>query len=160
MAYLKGFMGLFGVIVGSLLTFWIKTFSDNKADERKLNGLLYFLLQLRYFLSIQQKTWEDTISKKVEEIKAKIPHTSTQVEDEKLKDIINTIKIVTENNEKDISKIEYFENNIEAKFIELAEIAPIMAYEISRYSGSKWSSDSGLKWATNSGRKWATWRLI
>lgn len=131
MAYLKEFMGLFGVIIGSLLTFWVKTFSDNKVDKRKLNGLLYFLLQLRYFLSLQQKAWEDAITKKVDEIKTKIPQVRTPETDNKIMDILKHASSVANVHSKDSVSIEYFENNIEAKLLELAEIDPILAYEIS-----------------------------
>jgi hypothetical protein len=135
MEWIKTLLPLIGVGLGWFLSERGKIFADKRQDKRKLKKLLFFLLELRFHFA-RELSMELDIDKYIGVIKNKVAdklgldknNTALDVGVNALKPFIEQMisKIKTQNN-----KFEYLAENIDKILIELAEIYPILAYELS-----------------------------
>ena len=135
MEWIKILFPLVGVLIGWLLAESGKIFSDKRQDKRKLKSLLFYLLEFRYYFA-KELSFELSIDMLINLIKFKLAErigvnendSELNVEFETWKPII--IDLINKSKEKN-DKFEYLELNIDKKLIELSEIFPILAYELS-----------------------------
>ena len=134
MEELKAILPLIGVIVGWLLSEGGKILADRKQDKRRIKKMLYFLLELRFHFS-REFLFEMQFDKFLKLL-------SKRLIDEKLMDskgynnkdfayIKNVIKELNQKNFLQDSKITFLLENIDKIIVELAEVLPILAYELS-----------------------------
>lgn len=135
MDLIKTLLPIFGVVIGWLLSESGKIITDKRQDSKKLKKLLYFLLELRHYLTIEFSREESFI--KYIELLLLILNNDKQKynisEEINLKNhdfnsiyeqIFNSI-----DNNKD--KLIFLEENIDKTVLELSEFLPIIAYELS-----------------------------
>ncbi len=135
MEWIKITLPLIGVLIGWLLSESGKIFADKRQDKRKLKKLLYFLLELRYHFT-KELSYEINLDKLINIMKNKLADKiGIDKNDPELNYEINKWKPFLENLVAKIktqdSTFEYLSENIDKILIELAEIFPILAYELS-----------------------------
>ncbi len=135
MEWIKTILPLFGVALGWVLSERGKIFADKKQDKRKLKKLLFFLLELRYHFARELSNDLD-LDKYIKILQSKMalklgidktdPDLNLGLTEWKpfLEQMI--LKTKTQEN-----KFEYLAENIDKILIELAEIFPILAHELS-----------------------------
>jgi vacuolar-type H+-ATPase subunit H len=135
MEWIKTILPLIGVLLGWLLAESGKIFTDKRQDKRKLKKLLFFLLELRYHFA-KELSMELDLDKYLIVMKNKLadklgidksdPEFNIGLDAWKpfLKNLISKTKLNDD-------KFEYLAKNIDGILIELAEIFPIIAYELS-----------------------------
>jgi hypothetical protein len=135
MEWIKTILPLIGVVLGWLLSESGKIFADKKQDKRKLKKLLFFLLELRYHFA-KELSNEIDLGKYINILKGKMA--GKFVIDKNDLDFnlgINAWKPLLEQllskNKTQDDKFKYLAENIDKILIELAEIFPILAYELS-----------------------------
>jgi hypothetical protein len=134
MEWIKAILPLIGVAIGWLLSESGKILNDKRQDKRKLKKLLFFLLELRYHFARELSTELD-LDKYFNILKIKMADKfGIDKNDPELNLGLNTFKpfleqLISKNNVQD-DKFEYLEENIDKILIELAEIFPILAYEL------------------------------
>ncbi len=134
MEWIKIILPLIGVALGWLLAESGKIFTDKRQDKRKLKKLLFFLLELRHHFA-KELSIEIGLDKYLETMKSKL---ATKLGVDKNDSEFNLgidawkpilqqllIKTMKQNN-----KFEYLSENIDKIFIDLAEIFPILAYDL------------------------------
>ena len=135
MEWIKTILPLIGVLVGWLLAESGKIFTDKRQDKRKLKKLLFFLLELRYHFA-KELSIELDLDKYLIIIKDKLASKfGIDKEDDEFnlgldawKPFIKNLISKTKLND---DKFEFLAKNIDGILIELAEIFPIIAYELS-----------------------------
>jgi len=135
MEWIKTILPLIGVGLGWFLSERGKIFADKRQDKRKLKKLLFFLLELRFHFA-RELSMELDIDKYIGVLKNKLADkfgldrndTDLDVGVNAWKPFIEQMisKTKTQDN-----KFEYLAENIDKILIELAEIYPILAYELS-----------------------------
>jgi hypothetical protein len=135
MEEIKVFLPLIGVVIGFLLSEGGKIFSSKRQDKRKLKKLLYYMLELRYHFA-----WEIFFEAEIDKywivLKYKIAQRSGVAQnDPEFTEVITSYKptfvgLISKMNKHD-DKINSLSQNIDEVVTELAEIFPVMAYEIS-----------------------------
>lgn len=135
MEWIKTILPLIGVSLGWLLSESGKIFADKRQDKRKLKKLLFFLLELRYHFA-NELSFELGFDKFLVKLKNKMAEKfEVDKNDPDLNSIFDSwkptleqviFKLKTQNN-----KSEYLTENIDKVIIELAEIFPILSYELS-----------------------------
>ncbi len=135
MDWIKTILPLFGVIIGWLLSESGKIFSDKRQDKRKLRKLLFFLLELRFHFT-KELTIELEMNKYIEILKNKLAaRLGIDKNHPELNIDVNAWRPfweqITSRNKTHDDKFEYLGENIDKILIELAEIYPILAYELS-----------------------------
>lgn len=126
---------LAGVFIGWLLSLGTKLFEFNIQDKRKLNKLLFYLLELRFHF---QRAYRNSIKldNVIESLVNRI------VEKYNLQSVKNDIKKMLEERLDEIEEgvnnsipshtiPDYLMENIDDMLIDLAEAFPILAYELS-----------------------------
>lgn len=134
MEWIKTILPLIGVALGWLLAESGKIFADKRQDKRKLKKLLFFLLELRYHFT-KELSIELGLDKYIESMKNKMADRfGMDKNDSELNVGVNSWKPFLEQlltKSKDQSdKYEYLSENIDKVLIDLAEIFPILAYEL------------------------------
>jgi len=134
MEWIKTILPLIGVALGWLLSEGGKIFADKRQDKRKLKKLLFFLLELRYHFG-RELSIELGLDKYLETLKSKMaekfgvdkndPEFSLGVDN--WKPFLEQLLTKTKNQD---NKFEYLSENIDKVLIDLAEIFPILAYEL------------------------------
>lgn len=130
MTWIDKILPILTLILGFSLSEFGKYFTDRKNDRKKFKNLLFNLLELRWLLR-QEITLNSKISQYVERTKVILikEFGPESVEgEEHFKSII--VKILKDSIVQQ-GKIAEIENNIDATIIELSEIYPIFAYELS-----------------------------
>lgn len=134
MEWIKTILPLIGVALGWLLSESGKIFADKRQDKRKLKKLLFFLLELRYHFS-KELTIELGLDKYIETLKNKLADKfGVDKNDPELNLGVNSWKpfleqLLTKSKDQN-NKFEYLSENIDKVLIDLAEIFPILAYEL------------------------------
>jgi hypothetical protein len=134
MEWIKAILPLIGVAIGWLLSESGKALSDKRQDKRKLKKLLFFLLELRFHFSRELST-ELYLDKYFNILKNKMVNKfGIDKNDSEFNLGLNSLKpileqLISKNNVLD-DKFEYLEENIDKILIDLAEIFPILAYEL------------------------------
>ena len=135
MEWIRALLPLVGVLIGWLLSESGKIFSDKRQDKRKLKKLLFFLLELRFHFA-RELSFELDISKYLTIMKSKLaekfgidkndPELNVGMDAWKpfLLEILSKTKMPD-------NKFEYLSDNIDKILVELAEIFPILAHELS-----------------------------
>lgn len=124
------FLPILGVAIGWGLSEFSKSILDRKNDKRKFKKLLFNLLELRWLLKREVNLIQD-ISVYLEKLKSKLEIEFGKESNGELdffKPIITEIlkeKIV------DPVKIKLMESNLDITILELSEIYPVFAYELS-----------------------------
>jgi hypothetical protein len=134
MEWIKAILPLIGVALGWLLAERGKIFTDKRQDKRKLKKLLFFLLELRYHFA-KELSIELGLDKYIDTMKNKIANKlkvdrndpELNLEIDAWKPILQQLLIKTK---KQDNKFEYLSENIDKVLIDLAEIFPILAYEL------------------------------
>lgn len=134
MEWIKTILPLIGVALGWLLSESGKIFADKRQDKRKLKKLLFFLLELRYHFT-KELSIELGLDKYIDTLKNKLADKfGMDKNDPELNVGVNSWKPFLEQlltKSKDQSnKFEYLSENIDKVLIDLAEIFPILAYEL------------------------------
>ena len=134
MEWIKTILPLIGVALGWLLSESGKIFADKRQDKRKLKKLLFFLLELRYHFG-QELSIELGLDKYIETIKNKMTEKfGIDKNDPELNLSVSVWKPFIEQllnkTKKQDDKFEYLSENIDKVLIDLAEIFPILAYEL------------------------------
>lgn len=132
--WIKTISPLIGVALGWLLAERGKIFADKRQDKRKLKKLLFFLLELRYHFS-RELSIELSLNRYIDTIKNKIADKfGMDKNDPELNLGVNSWKpfleqlLVKSKNQNE--KLEHLSENIDKVLIDLAEIFPILAYEL------------------------------
>ncbi len=136
MEIIKTIVPLFGVLVGWLLSERAKVFADKRQDKRKLRKLLFFLLELRYHFAKELSTELDidkylkifstTLSKK---LNTEVDLLAGQPIPYDVKPfILELLQKATVKGRDD--KFEYLSTNIDKILMDLAEIDPLLAFEL------------------------------
>lgn len=135
MEWIKTILPLIGVALGWILSERGKIFADKRQDKRKLKKLLFFLLELRFHFA-KELSKELDLNKYIGILKEKMVYKfgidkndpDFDIEMDAWKPIMQ--QIISKTKDKD-EKFEYLAKNIDIILIELAEIFPILAYELS-----------------------------
>ena len=132
MEWIKIILPLLGVLVGWFLSERGKKTADSRQDKRKLKQLLFFLLDLRYHFA-KEHSKELEMDRFVNKLKSKlvdkfdIDNQEQILSSENFKSILdpflNKISSTEEN-------FEYLSKNIDRILFELAEVFPLLAYEL------------------------------
>lgn len=135
MEWIKAILPLIGVTIGWYLSERGKIFADKRQDKRKLKKLLFFLLELRYHFAREHSNELD-LDKYVNILKSKIAQKLGIDENEPdfnlgLKDLKPFLEQLNSKIKTQEDKFKYLAENIDIILIELAEIFPILAYELS-----------------------------
>ncbi len=134
MEWIKTIFPLLGVLVGWLLAESGKIFTDKRQDKRKLKKLLFLLLELRYYFA-KELSYEIRIDKFLNITKSKLSEKfGLDIDDPQLNLGIESFKPhllnVIAKAKTDDNKFDYFSENIDKIILELAEIFPLLAYEL------------------------------
>ncbi|MBI1306942.1 MAG: hypothetical protein GC181_10095 [Bacteroidetes bacterium] len=134
MDWIKAILPLLGVTLGWLLSERGKIFADKRQDKRKLKKLLFFLLELRYHFTKELSTELD-IDKFITLLSNKLADKiGIDKNDPEFNIGINTWRPIIEQmiskNKTHDNKFDNLTENIDKILIELAEIYPILAYEL------------------------------
>jgi hypothetical protein len=136
MEWIKTILPLIGVALGWLLSESGKIFADKRQDKRKLKKLLFFLLELRYHFT-RELSIELGLDKYMVTLKNKmVDKFNLDKNDSELNLNFNAVKpfleqlLTKSKDQNDKNKYEYLSKNIDNVLIELAEIFPILAYEL------------------------------
>ena len=135
MEWIKTILPLLGVLIGWLLSESGKIFADKRQDKRKLKKLLYFLLELRYHFS-KELSYELDIDRYINLLKNRLADKAgidrnapeLNVGIDVWKPFLENLLAKSKTQDK---TFEYLSENIEKILIDLAEILPILAYELS-----------------------------
>ena len=130
MEWIKIIAPLLGVILGFGLSERAKIWSDKRQDKRKLKRLLFYLLELRFLFIKEfnaQKEIKEFYERAEEKLKSEFGE-NTKSEIEIAKPIVERI---IKNNLGGNNKINLLEENIDSVIDDLAEVFPILAYELS-----------------------------
>lgn len=135
MEWIKTILPLIGVALGWLLSERGKIFADKRQDKRKLKKLLFFLLELRFHFA-RELSIELDIDKYISILKNKLADKiGIDKNDPGFNVGVNAWRPFVEQtiskNKTQDNKFEYLAENIDKILIELAEIHPILAYELS-----------------------------
>lgn len=134
MEWIKTILPLIGVLIGWLLSESGKVLYDKRQDKKKLKKLLFFLLELRYYFA-KELAIEVDLESYITLFKRKLAEKiGIDMNDPQLDMGFETWKpflkgLLAKSKSQD-NKLEYFNENIEKIIIELAEIQPILAYEL------------------------------
>lgn len=134
MDWIKTILPLIGVLLGWFLSEKGKVFSDKRQDKRKLRKLLFLLLDLRFHFAKELSTQED-FEKYFDSLKSKLLEKFDY--DENDTEFINELdnwkspllKLLIKHQAKN-NRFEYLAENIDKILIDLAEIFPILAFEL------------------------------
>jgi hypothetical protein len=130
MEWIKTILPLIGVALGWILSEGGKIFADKRQDKRKLKKLLFFLLELRFYFS-KELSNEIEIDKHLvlleNKIVTKFGDPDFNLESNIWKPFIKELILKSSNQD---DKFEYLADNIDKILIELAEVFPILAYEL------------------------------
>lgn len=135
MEWIKSFLPLLGVLLGWGLAESGKIFADKRQDKRKLKKLLFYLLELRFHFS-KELSFEVDFDNFINSFKMKLLRKFGANENEAelsfgmelAKPIIQELLSKSKGND---YKIDFLEKNIDNILNDLAEIFPILAYELS-----------------------------
>lgn len=133
MEWLKTILPIIGVLIGWLLSESSKLLSDKRQDKRKLKKLLFFLLELRYHFA-KELSLELDLDRYLLLMKSKLAKrfgfdintTDLNIDLHNLTPILQNI-LKGRTNEK---KVDFLIENLDRIIVELAEISPILAYEL------------------------------
>ena len=134
MEWIKTILPLLGVALGWILAESGKIFADKRQDNRKLKKLLFFLLELRFHFS-KELSNELELDKYLNILKDKVSIKFGISKDDPDFDLESKIwlpvvkELIAKNLVQD-DKYEYLSENIDKMLIELAEVFPILAYEL------------------------------
>lgn len=124
---------LVGVIFGWVLTFFSDTLKNIKDDKKKLKVLLFYLLELKYHLQ-RDIMFKKNIEKLIKALKKKIEESIGETLPDNAQQLPMIRDIIQSMMEKD-SNVERIESDLDGKTKEIAEIDPILAYELTgRYN--------------------------
>lgn len=134
MEWIKTILPLIGVALGWILAEGGKIFADKRQDKRKLKKLLFFLLELRFHFA-KELNLELELDKYLVILENKLitklginkNGPELDFESNIWKPFIK--ELVSKNLSQD-NQFEYLADNIDKILIELAEIYPILAYEL------------------------------
>lgn len=135
MEWIKTILPLIGVGFGWILSERGKEFADKKQDKRKLKKLLFFLLELRFHFAKELSTELD-LDKYLSILRNKIAHRfGIDQNDTEFEVGLSTLKpfleqLITRGKILD-ERLAFLSENIDKILIDLAEIFPILAYELS-----------------------------
>lgn len=118
------------LILGFGLSEFGKHFADRKNDRKKLKKLLFNLLELRWLLR-QEVVLNNRISQYIVRIKIRLTTEFGAESAEGTEYIKPIIMKILKDSIVQPQKITEIENNIDSTIIELSEIYPIFAYELS-----------------------------
>ncbi len=135
MEWIKTILPLIGVGLGWFLSERGKIFADKRQDKRKLKKLLFFLLELRFHFA-RELSMELDMDKYISVLKHKLADKFGLDKNDADLDVgLNNWKPFIEQmiskSQTQNNKFEYLAENIDKILIELAEIYPILAYELS-----------------------------
>jgi len=130
MNWIELIIPLIGVALGWGLSEQAKLWADKRQDSRKLKRLLYFILELRFHFSRElnaQKDIDNYLETMVEKLKVEFG-TEVEIGVEMYKPFV---KQILQKNFQDDDQIAFLEENIDTVIIDLAEVFPVFAYELS-----------------------------
>jgi len=121
---------LLGVIIGAVLTFSWTWFLARYTDTRKLKKLLFHLLELRYHLGRESAITQFTLELKPELMNRLMKQFDGdfEISDE---EFVFMMQKMMPKNPADDNRMAQLEANIDQVILEMAEIYPIFAYELS-----------------------------
>lgn len=128
--WIKTISPLIGVAFGWILAESGKIFTDKRLEKRKLKKLLFFLLELRFHFSKELRLDNYLVileNKLISKLKIINNAADFNLESEIWKPLIK--ELISKSLVQD-DKFEYLADNIDKILIELAEIFPILAYEL------------------------------
>lgn len=150
MEWIKVLVPLLGVVLGWILSERAKTNADKKQDKRKLNRLLFFVLELRYHFNSEFKA-QSELERFLEKLKDQTtdefgPEAALGVDLYK-----PFVKQTLEKNFGDETNIEFLEKNIDDVIVELSEVLPVFAYELNGQYDIRQRLENANKYLDDSG---------
>ena len=130
MEWFKIIAPFIGVFIGWGLSEYGKVWADRKKDKRKLKRLLYFLLELRFQVR-RELSIEKEISDYLKLAQEKLSEEFRKQVEIEMNQAFPFIKDSIKRHLGDDNQIEFLEANIDEVILELAEVHPIFAYELS-----------------------------
>lgn len=129
MDWINGVIAIVGVATGWGLTELSNIWRGKRNDKRKLKRLLFFLMELRYYISK-----EISFSKNIEKYVIHAMQKLSELVGEEIEYEVEMFKPLFEHlrqsADTDNQKYTHLENNIDEIIIELAEIFPMLAYNL------------------------------
>ncbi len=129
MEWFKTIAPLIGVFIGWGLAEYGKTWVDKKSDRKKLNRLLFYLLELRYQIQ-KELSFEKEVTSFMKSLENKLTKEFGQEVKIGIEQTLPIIENIKSSIFGDDNQIEYLEQNIDNVIIELSEVFPIFAYEL------------------------------
>jgi hypothetical protein len=130
MEWLKTIAPLMGVAIGWGLSEYGKLWADKRQDKKKLKRLLYYLLELRFQVS-KDLNFEKEVSNYLKIAEQRLSKEFGNIIAYERENIILLLKRSIKKEAQDESMLEYLEKDIDQAILELADIYPIFAYELS-----------------------------
>ncbi len=152
MEWLKTILPLFGVLVGWLLSEGGKLFADKKQNKRKLNKLLFYLLELRYRFA-RQLSLENDMNKYLEVLKKKLNEMGVDVSDSEVSEgniiMKPMIEKLIEEIKQETGDLGPLSTSIDTILNELSEVDPFLAYELNGQHNIKGRLESAKNYISN-----------
>lgn len=130
MEWIKIIAPLIGVVLGFGLSERAKFWSDNRQDKRKLKRLLFYLLELR-FLFTRELNAQIEIKKFYKRVEERLKLDCGEATKSEIEIAKPFVEQIIKNHLGDNNRIEFLEENIDSVINDLAEVFPILAYELS-----------------------------
>jgi hypothetical protein len=121
---------IFAILLGWGLAEYGKIIVDKRSDKKKLNTLLFYLLELRYHLK-REFSFETDFVKYISNLEVRLTKEfgpEVKIGIEQAKPLFAAMK---QKHFSEDTQVEMLEKNIDNVIIDLAEILPVFAYELS-----------------------------
>jgi len=129
MDWINGIIAIVGVGVGWGLTELSNYIGTKRTDKRKLKRLLFFLLELRYYVS-KEISFTKSIEKYVTHAMTKLSELIGETLEYEVEMFKPLFEHLLKTADTDNQKYTYLENNIDDVIVELAEVLPLLAYNL------------------------------
>ncbi|PVW14339.1 hypothetical protein [Marixanthomonas spongiae] len=130
MEWINAFITILAVTIGWGLNEASKIWNGKRQDKRKLKKLLFYLLELRFYLSKEDNKEfkiKKLTSRFIEKFKLEFNLKEDDIDLDNVKNFLSSISL---NDNENNNHFELLEKNIDIVIEDLSEIFPIMAYEL------------------------------
>jgi len=121
---------LIAIVIGWGLNEASKIWTGKRQDKKKLKKLLFYLLELRYYLSVEDNhefKIKQFVSRYIDKVKVKY---DVQDEEINMDQVMHFLSYMLTDRLEHSNQFELLEQNIDTVIEDLSEILPVMAYEL------------------------------